>query len=233
MRGLAIHNPAELRAVDWVLDELGIAEPEPADGADPVVEAEPEEELPEPDPGPLLEEVVAELEERHALELEDAYARGWSEGEEEGRRQEAERLEKAVAAAERVLTAVSDRERAWAEAAEVEIALLATAIARQIIGRELETEPEIVVDLVRRAVAEFPLSQPVRVRVHPEDLAILSALSPSDGDGTAQSLEREVCWVPDVRIERGGCIVDGRDQIIDARVDKALERIYRKLIDHD
>lgn len=233
MRGVAIRDPAELRAVDWVLDELGIAEPEPADEAGPLDEAESAEELPEPDPGPSLEEVVAELEERHARELEAAYARGRSEGEEEGRRQEAERLERAIEAAERVLTAVSERERAWAEAAEEELALLATAIARQIIGRELGAGPEIVVDLVRKAIAEFPLSQPVRIRVHPEDLAIISALSPTGGDANPRASEREVYWVPDDRIERGGCIVDGRDQIIDARVDKALERIYRRLVDHD
>jgi flagellar biosynthesis/type III secretory pathway protein FliH len=36
-------------------------------------------------------------------------------------------------------------------------------------------------------------------------------------------------WVPDARIARGGCVVEGRERIVDGRVDSALERVYRRL----
>jgi flagellar assembly protein FliH len=35
--------------------------------------------------------------------------------------------------------------------------------------------------------------------------------------------------VADARIVRGGCVVEGRERIIDGRVDLALEQIFRKL----
>jgi flagellar biosynthesis/type III secretory pathway protein FliH len=33
----------------------------------------------------------------------------------------------------------------------------------------------------------------------------------------------------DSRIQPGGCVVEGRERIIDGRVDTALERLYRQL----
>jgi flagellar biosynthesis/type III secretory pathway protein FliH len=33
-------------------------------------------------------------------------------------------------------------------------------------------------------------------------------------------------------VERGGCVIEGRDRIVDGRVDTALERIYRGLSGH-
>ena len=40
---------------------------------------------------------------------------------------------------------------------------------------------------------------------------------------------RESHWIADHRISTGGCVVEGRDRIIDGRVDTALERAYRRL----
>ena len=36
-------------------------------------------------------------------------------------------------------------------------------------------------------------------------------------------------WIADARIAPGGAMVEGRERIVDARVDSALERIYRRL----
>jgi flagellar biosynthesis/type III secretory pathway protein FliH len=42
-----------------------------------------------------------------------------------------------------------------------------------------------------------------------------------------------VRWLADARIQPGGCVVEGRERIVDGRVDTALERLYRKLSDND
>jgi hypothetical protein len=41
--------------------------------------------------------------------------------------------------------------------------------------------------------------------------------------------EVEIRWISDVSILRGGCLMEGRERIIDGRVDTALERAYRGL----
>jgi flagellar biosynthesis/type III secretory pathway protein FliH len=40
---------------------------------------------------------------------------------------------------------------------------------------------------------------------------------------------RELRWTPDARVARGGVLAEGRERIVDGRVDSALERMYRAL----
>ncbi|HVX42066.1 MAG TPA: hypothetical protein VHB25_21065, partial [Gemmatimonadaceae bacterium] len=40
---------------------------------------------------------------------------------------------------------------------------------------------------------------------------------------------RDASWLADARISRGGCLVEGRDRIVDGRGDAALERAYRRM----
>ena len=73
------------------------------------------------------------------------------------------------------------------------------------------------------ALAQFPLDQTVTVRLHPADVESCTALLQSnDGERVP-----EIRWVPDSHVHRGGCLIEGRERIIDGRVDTALERIYR------
>jgi flagellar biosynthesis/type III secretory pathway protein FliH len=109
------------------------------------------------------------------------------------------------------------------------ISALALAVARHIIGREVRAEPAVVAELVKRALAEFPIDQPLRVRVNPHDLSLLSRPAPDATAPVAIAPNRDVRWMADSRIQPGGCVVEGRERIIDGRVDTALERLYRQL----
>jgi flagellar biosynthesis/type III secretory pathway protein FliH len=110
---------------------------------------------------------------------------------------------------------------------EDNLAALAVSVARQVIGREVRTSPEIIVDLVRLALTEFPIDQPLRIRINPLDLSTLSAATGNASIRVAP--DREVTWIADARIIPGGCMVEGRQRIIDGRIDTALERAYRSL----
>ena len=73
----------------------------------------------------------------------------------------------------------------------------------------------------------------MRVRVNPHDLSLLSLPNAEDGQPVSIAPNRDVRWLADLRIHPGGCVVEGRERIVDGRVDTALERLYRKLTDHD
>ncbi len=164
-----------------------------------------------------------------ALALAEAYQHGFDEGRLEGEAAEQARLRTVVAAAEEALELLREGEARWMGTIEENVCALAVAIARHVIGREVATDPEVVAGLVRRALDEFPVDQPLRIRVHPQDLAQLQragADGHSPGDFTAG---REARWIPDPVVAPGGCIVEGRERIVDGRVDTALERLYRRL----
>src|SRR5690606_7696443 len=105
---------------------------------------------------------------------------------------------------------------------------LATGIAKHVIGRELKTDARAIADLVRRALAHFPLREPVRIRLNPADLTAISTAT----DGAVRiATGRSVEWHADPELATGDCVVEAARRVVDGRVDRALERIYTKLID--
>lgn len=215
----------QLLAAEWALEELsaGPASPGPAPASD----------LPEPDPEALAAEAVARAlagaaEERDRM-VAEAYAQGFEEGRAEGEAAEGARLAGAVRAAEAALDELREGEVRWTGTIEENVCALAVAVARRILERELGDDGEGVAELVRAALSEFPVDQPVRIRVHPADLAVITSLRDGEGKPVSPAGTREAHWMADPQVGRGGCLVEGRERIVDGRVDAALERVYRRL----
>jgi flagellar biosynthesis/type III secretory pathway protein FliH len=117
---------------------------------------------------------------------------------------------------------------------EENIAALAVIVARQIVAREVALDRQLVAELVRRALTEFPIEQSVRIRVNPLDLAQLTLVMGTDASSPLPITgTRDASWLADPRVARGGCLVEGRDRIVDGRVDTALERAYRRMAEID
>jgi flagellar assembly protein FliH len=173
--------------------------------------------------------LVAAAAERQ-LELDAAYLRGLTEGREQGEQGERARLRGAMMATESALDDVRAGEARWLANLEENIAALAVAVAQQVVAREVASSTAVVLGIVTRAVQEFSLDQPLSIRVNPGDLESLQSVERGDGDTMATvSKGREVRWLHDARIEPGGCVVEGRERIVDGRVDTGLERLYRRL----
>lgn len=161
-----------------------------------------------------------------------ALAEGRAAGEAAGRAAERARLSAALASAEQALAQLRAGESRWLEQLEDNVCALAVAVARQVIGRELTADSATLTNLLRRALTEFPIDQPVSIRVNPQDMAVLAAAHPAGENlvGTAAvAPNREARWIADPTVVAGGCIVEGRERIIDGRVDAALERVYRRM----
>jgi len=219
---LAVGGARFERPTRWALEDLTVAPPEPVEEVEevPVEPAEPVKD-------------AAEWE----REIEEAYARGVAEGLErgraEGRQEEAERLADALRAVHAAVDGVKATESQWKASLEEHLTVLAIAIARHIIGREVRTDANVIADMVRRAITDFPIDQPLRIRVNPRDLSMISAMPAPGASPVPIAPGRNLQWLADPRIESGGCVVEGRDRIVDGRVDRALERIYWELKSDD
>lgn len=225
----AVHPTAVVSAgaTAWSLEEL--AHELPAHAAD----------LPPMPAGPTAAELAAaeaaRVEAERGAEREriahEAYADGYADGETAGRAAEQARLRDAVAAAEAALARLREGEARWSGNIEENLCALAVAVARHVVGREMAGDAAALTDLVRRALAEFPIDQPVAIRLNPGDLATLATVMPGEGPGGTAGVapNRETRWVADPVVVAGGCIVEGRERIVDGRVDLALERVYRRL----
>ncbi|MGX5697755.1 FliH/SctL family protein [Agromyces soli] len=135
------------------------------------------------------------------------------------------------------------------ESAERELAQGALALAEAIVGVELAGDPEraarVAVDRVL-AHPDAPLA--LRVRVHPDDLAVLDALTARLAPGSRSvfarraasapansDLDADASWhrlpelVADASLTRGDAVAELPDGLIDARISTAIARARRAL----
>lgn len=155
----------------------------------------------------------------------DAFARGHAAGLAEAEQNSQQQLSRVLQALIEATSLVQAHEQRWLGNIEENLAASAVTIARHLIQRELTAEPSVITDLVARSLQQFPLERNVTVRLHPDDLAIVhEAIARDELLGV-----RDVRWHADSHVVRGGCLVDGRERVLDGRIDTALERAYRTL----
>jgi len=157
---------------------------------------------------------------------ENGFTAGRAEGYEAGRR------EGFAAGAEQMRSLLDSLARpldACDEEVQQQLAALAIAVARQVIRRELQTQPGEVVAVIREALDMLPLNaSDVRVHLHPEDAALLREML-KDSPGSSPG---EMAWrlVEDAAVERGGCRVVTSRSRIDATVERRLNALGSRIL---
>ncbi len=108
---------------------------------------------------------------------------------------------------------------------ERELLTLAMALARQIVRRELKTDPTQIIGIIREAIAALPVAaRDVRVHLHPEDAAVVRQnLAPTES-------ERAWSIIEDPVMARGGCRITTTTSRIDARLETRLGAILSELM---
>lgn len=176
---------------------------------------------------------MEELERKWALRVEAAREEGFGAGERVGRekaaREASTRLDAALEALAAATSLCLEEREHWNRTLAENLSAVALAAARHLVEHQVQEDPAVVTHLVRRALASFPPDQRIRIRLNPEDLSAITARGP-EGQAVVPR-GRDVEWVADAAILRGGCMVEGPESVVDGRVDTALERIYWRLVE--
>jgi flagellar assembly protein FliH len=154
----------------------------------------------------------------------DAYDKGFAEGREAGlaaarHEQQAAQAESATRVQQLdellqfMARPIADLDRE----VQLQLAALAGAIARHVVRRELTTQPDEIVAVIRETVALLPVSaREVRVHLHPEDARLVrERLSEVTSDRAWSIAEDPI-------LARGGCRVTSENSIIDAQLEQRL-----------
>lgn len=164
---------------------------------------------------------VSGLADLQAEAYKEAFEQGLRDGREAGRAE-------VKAQVDRLVKMFHDLARPFEELdaqVETELLTLSMALARQIVRRELKTDPTQIIGIIREAIAALPVTaRDVRVHLHPEDAAIVRHnLAPT---------ESEPAWVivEDPVMARGGCQVTSAVSRIDARLETRLQAILSELL---
>lgn len=192
----------------------------------PLVEEEP----------PNQEELItaAEIEAIQQLAYTEGYAQGYelgvTQGEKDGFEAGHDRLEKLLTGRlnrlDSVLTFISQPLSELDEEVVTQLRDMSIAIARQLIRRELHTDPGQVIAVVREAMATLPVNtRETRIYLHPDDAELVrEVFSISD--------EREQSWklIENPALTRGGCRIEADASKIDATVEHRMNQIVASLL---
>jgi type III secretion protein L len=104
---------------------------------------------------------------------------------------------------------------------------LAFRIAEKIIGKKVEMDQQVILDIVKQALQTVRQSKQVTIRVHPKDARLMrenqEVMMETLGHG------RIIDIVDDAKIARGGCIIESECGTVEAQLQTQLDRLKKVL----
>ncbi|HVE84480.1 MAG TPA: type III secretion system stator protein SctL [Myxococcales bacterium] len=112
--------------------------------------------------------------------------------------------------------------------AEQDIISLALEIARKIIGRDLERDPAVVMEICANAIEGVRNAKQLVLRVNPENGAYLRQNRKAIMDLVARSVD--IAFKDDPTVEPGGCVIQTEFGTIDGQLDTQFKMLAQVLI---
>lgn len=172
-----------------------------------------------------LESRVAQLQSELPAREAQARTTGLQEGEAAARQKLEAPLKDAIARLAHQLGELAGFRARFRQDAEEDLVKLAIAIAQRVLHREITTDPEAILGLVKAALQRVEAREVLRVRVHPEDARTLETCLADLG------LPEKIEVVADQGLERGGVILETSRGYLEASVNTQLQEIERGFTD--
>lgn len=100
---------------------------------------------------------------------------------------------------------------------------LVLLIAREVLGREAQTDPSLILEHVEAGILALGTEEPIDVRMTAAEIDVVVELKPELADA--------VRFVPDESVGPGGCIVENSRRVVDSSLDERLEAVRGALAD--
>lgn len=178
---------------------------------------------------PSTPPTAAALEKLQQQAYDEGYEKGRREGFEFGHKEGLENakqeFQRYATQFERLMGTFEQPLRELDNQVERELLSVVIAIVRQLVRREIKSDPNLIIGVVREALSILPVSsRNVRLLVHPEDAELIREIY-ALGD-------TEIGWtlVEDPVINRGGCKVVTDTSQIDATLESRLASLIAPLL---
>lgn len=161
----------------------------------------------------------------YSIGYDEGYKKGLAEGMEQGNSQYETLIEEANKIKQKYL---EDREKLY-KVSEKNMLMLAIDIAKQIIGDALEKDDKAYMELAYKALKMVHGQKKILLKVNSKDLPYIlknkdELLSRLKGIDDIQIVEDEY-------LDRGSCIIDTGNGVIDASVKSQIEKIESALVE--
>lgn len=169
---------------------------------------------------PTEEDVARIKEEARVAGYEDGHAAGYADGLARGKTESDRELEHLKQIALGFSHALKGADETMAH----DVLELALQLARGMLRQALEVRPELVIPIVREAVANLPIvHQPATLTLHPQDAEIVRS-------GIGEELEQNGWRIhEDPIVQRGGCLLETATNQVDAQASHRWARLMQAL----
>ena len=172
----------------------------------------------------LMDGKQSAIEEGFAKGFEDGKLAGHQEGFQAGLAQGQQQIQESVQFLSEITFNLQKLFAYSKEHISQEIIDLSIDLAKAITYRSIEKQPDIIFDVVEKALEQVPILQlPAKILLNPKDAALIEA-------NQGRSLS-EAGWriVSDPEISRGGCKLETGSNDVDATVEKRVEKMMAVL----
>jgi flagellar assembly protein FliH len=173
------------------------------------------------------EEMVARAQVRTDEIEAKAYQAGFEQGEEAGRRLNEQKIESVMRRLEGILEQVTTQCDRLVDEREEELVKLAYLISLQLIHREIQQSPEVVLDVVRAGITRLKRAQRLTIFISPHDFSFienhLDVIQGWTETGTRITVE------PQETVGRGGCLIHSNAGEVDATIATMVRHMFERI----
>jgi len=173
------------------------------------------------------EDILQEAREKAALLEQEAYEKGFAQGEKDGLELGEKKATKLIENIQSILIELSRLAKEIPKQYEKEILDLIFVVAKKIIHREIASDKNAIKDTVLNALHFAVEKSKVILRLNPEDIDYIEK-SRTQFFAEVKGLE-SISITSDPSITRGGCFLETSYGDIDASVETRLEKVYQSL----
>jgi flagellar assembly protein FliH len=207
-------NNGEPDIRQWLPPEMGNGKKKPSRGL-----------MQPPSAPPTAKELEAIQQQAYEEGFEKGKREGFEFGHKEGLSQARQQLQHYISQLDQLLNTFKEPLRDLDNQVERELLGLVIAIVKQLVRREVKSDPNLIVGVVREALSVLPVSsRNVRLMLHPEDAELIRNVY-ALGDS-------EMGWnlIEDPVINRGGCRVVTDTSQVDATLESRLASLIAPLL---
>ncbi len=157
---------------------------------------------------------------------EDGRKAGFAQGQQDGRDAASAELDDMLTTMRGLVDVARAERHKIIEGAEPEIIRLAMALAEKIVHQQITIDKDVVVSMARAAITRLVNRETVTVRVNPADI---ETIREHKDKMIANSDIEHLRLVEDLRVDRGGVVMETESGTIDAKVATQLKEARRVL----
>ncbi len=156
---------------------------------------------------------------------QEGYKVGFEQGKKAGQAAGQQNIIQQITYLKQIMTTLNSPLSELDQQIEHDLITLVTTMTRQLVRRELKTDPEHVIGAVRAAMAVLPINdRKLKIHLNPQDIELVKKGLSVDDNSVNWS------WIDDPTLSRGGCRLETADTMIDASVEARLESVINKLL---